>query len=599
MAHAPTAAGICWDLSALYSSITDPRLDSDLDRELDRARAFRERYMGRVAELDAAGLLEALKESESISMESAKPGTYASLVFAADTSKPEHGALYQRMSERRSELAAETMFFELELSQAPEEWLSPLLEDEALAPYRAHIQRVRAMSPFMLTEPEEVLLERTSNVGSRAWVRLHEELFSTHVFRFTPPGGEEQEMNESEVLQLLRHEDRGMRIAAAASLSQGIAELERIIVFTYNTLLADKKLDDDLRGMDHPEQSRNLANELEKETVDIVMDLCERSSGVVARYYRAKRQVLGLPELTHVDRYAPLPGAEGHVEWPRAKEMVLKAFDRFSPAMKARAEEFFDKNWIEAEPRAGKRGGAFCSYITPDLHPVMLMSYHGKPNDVMTLAHELGHGVHASLSRAQTWFNFHGTLPLAELASIFAEMLVFDDLVSQASPQDKLSLYGEKVEGIFASVHRQSAMFRFERRCHLHRREIGELTPEEFRGYWQQEMQSMFEDSVVLGEEHCSWWTYVGHFFFAPFYVYAYAFGELLTLSVYQKAKDEGAGFADRYLDVLQRGGSESPYDLMARIGVDLRDPAFWAGGLRAVEALVGEFEAAQSEMGQ
>jgi oligoendopeptidase F len=271
--------------------------------------------------------------------------------------------------------------------------------------------------------------------------------------------------------------------------------------------------------------------------------------------------------------------------------MVLKAFGGFSVEMQERAAEFFDKNWIDAEARKGKTGGAFCSYNTPDTHPVILQSFLNKMDDVMTLAHELGHGVHASLSRAQTYFNFHGTLPLAELASTFGEMLVFEELVAQSSPKDKLALYAGKIEGIFATVFRQAAMYQFERRIHEHRRSQGELSPEDFGYHWQEELQAMFGDSLKLGDQHRSWWMYVDHFTAVPFYVYAYSFGELLVLSLYEMAKQEGPGFADKYIEVLRLGGSKTPQELMTMLDVDLQSERFWRGGFAAMDKFLVEFE--------
>jgi oligoendopeptidase F len=270
---------------------------------------------------------------------------------------------------------------------------------------------------------------------------------------------------------------------------------------------------------------------------------------------------------------------------------VLEAFTIFSPEMGQCAAQFFDGQWIDAEPRPGKRGGAFCMYNTPDTHPVVLQSFLGKVDDVMTLAHELGHGVHASLSRKQTYFNFHGTLPLAELASTFGEMLVFEKLVAEATPEDRLALYAEKIEGIFATVFRQAAMYSFELECHKARRELGELTPEQIGGFWQDEIQAMFGSSVRLGDEHRHWWSYVSHFVNVPFYVYAYSFGELLVLSLYQMAKASGPDFSKRYISLLELGGSKTPEELMATVNIDLSSEAFWRGGFAAMESLISDFE--------
>ena len=279
------------------------------------------------------------------------------------------------------------------------------------------------------------------------------------------------------------------------------------------------------------------------------------------------------------------------MDFDGGRRIVLDAFGKFNQTVRDRAEEFFVKGWIDAEPRPGKQGGAFCAYLTPDTHPVILCNYLNRQDDVMTLAHELGHGVHASLSREQSYFNFQGTLPLAELASTFGEMLVFESLVEHASLKDRVALYADKIEGIFATVFRQACLYRFEQRSHAARRESGELTAEEFGEIWQEELQAMFGSSLTLGDQHHDWWMYVSHFFEAPFYVYAYSFGELLVLSLYQMAKKEGLSFGDRYISLLRKGGSETPTELMASVGIDLNSKEFWQGGFDALNQFVTEFE--------
>jgi oligoendopeptidase F len=398
-------------------------------------------------------------------------------------------------------------------------------------------------------------------------------------------------MTQEEVLILLRDPERAVRQNAADAFTAGLKEMERTLVFLYNTLLQDKAIEDRLRGMEYPEQSRHLSNELDRSTVDLVIELCVENYPLVARYYQVKKRILGLQDLTHIDRYAPLFDAEAPVTWDEAKGIVLSSFGAFSPEMESRAQEFFDRNWIDAEARKGKRGGAFCAYNTPDTHPVILQSFQNRMDDVMTLAHELGHGVHASLSRGQSYLNFHGTLPLAELASTFGEMLVFERLVASASPKDKIALYADKCEGTFATIFRQATMFRFEQKVHNQRRTQGELTAEEFGDAWQEAIGAMFGDSLTLGEGHRMWWSYIGHFIGSPFYVYAYSFGELLALALYQRAKEEGAAFVEKYLSVLRLGGRETPQQLMGHLGIDLDDRAFWQGGFRVVEGLVSEFE--------
>jgi oligoendopeptidase F len=583
-----------WDLSHLYFGVDDPAVEQTWNSLMQRADAFAAKYRGTInaANLSAAHLAEAIRELESISQEVAKPYTYAELLFAGDTSNPAHGAFLQKQMEKGTELSVKLMFFELELQAAPAETIDQIVADPSLATYKHYIDHTRILSPHRLTEPEEIILEETANTGTRAWVRLFDEVTSNHVYKYKAPGSDEvQEMSQEEVLTLFRDPNREVRQAAADAFSAGLKELRRVIVFTYNNLLADKKTGDRLRKHPYPEHSRHLSNELDKETVDLVIRLCRQNYGLVERFYNVKREILGLPELTHVDRYAPLHEATEEVDWEKGREIVLEAFGGFSPSMRERADEFFREGWIDAEARKGKTGGAFCMYVTPDKHPYILMSYMNKMDDVMTLAHELGHGVHASLSRQQSYLNFHGTLPLAELASTFGEMLVFEKVTANATLEDKLALYAEKIEGIFATVFRQAAMFQFEQACHEKRREEGELTAEQFGDLWQERLQEMFGNSIKLGEQHRDWWSYIGHFFFAPFYVYAYSFGELLALSLYQMAKAGGSEFEQKYIKLLELGGSKTPRELMATVGVDLGSEAFWLGGFGAMESLVSTFE--------
>lgn len=589
-----TTPPVRWDLSALFSGIDDPKIEANWTSVHAMADAFAEKYRDQIdtPDLTADTLAEALTSYEKLANEAGKPIGFAHLLFAADTSNPALGAFMQKQMEKSTELSVKVMFFDLELMAAPEGVVSKLIVDPKLANFVHYIQVARSFRDHRLTEPEEIILEETANTGNRAWERLFEEVTSNHAYKLTRPGSTEvEEVSQEELLNLLRVPERETRQAAADAFSAGLQEMERVLVFTYNNLIQDKAVGDRLRKHDYAEHSRHLANELDKETVDLVVSMCRANYGLVERFYNVKREILGLPELTHIDRYAPLFDTEEPVTWEEAKQIVLGAFGQFSQEMEARASEFFDKNWIDAEARKGKRGGAFCSYNTPDTHPVMLQSYMNMADDVMTLAHELGHGVHASLSRAQTYFNFHGTLPLAELASTFGEMLVFEKLVATATPKDKLALYAGKIEGVFATVFRQAAMFSFEQKCHEMRRNAGELTAEDFGDLWQEEIQAMFGNSVKLGEQHKSWWSYVGHFISVPFYVYAYSFGELLVLSLYQRAKEEGPSFADKYIALLKLGGSRSPQQLMETVGVDLKSKEFWQGGFEAMEKLVTEFE--------
>ncbi len=334
-----------------------------------------------------------------------------------------------------------------------------------------------------------------------------------------------------------------------------------------------------------------MSNELSRETVETVISTCVENYPLVARYYKTKREILGYDKLYHYDRYAPLFEAKKQYSFDEAREVVLKSFRRFSDTMADAAEAFFKGEWIDAAPRKGKRGGAFCSYTTPDHHPYVFLNYLNRQDDIMTLGHELGHGVHAYLARKQSYVNFHSALPVAELASTFGEMLVFESLVEEADLDDRLALYAGKIEEVFATIFRQAAMYRFEQELHRARRENGELTTEQINSLWQKNIQSMFMDSVDLGEDHAYWWMYVNHFIGSPFYVYAYSFGELLVLALYAMYRQEGRDFVPKYINLLETGGACSPQDLLAKVGIDINDPDFWRGGMKILEQLVAEFE--------
>lgn len=569
----------------------DPKIAQTWAEANTRSTAFAEKYRGHVSTLSPADMLVALKDLEAMSQEMSKPGNYASLLFSADSNDPKIAAFMQEQQLKASEIRVRLMFFDLELQAADKATADAWMASSELSNYHHAIQVTRQMTPFMLSEKEEIIMEEMANTGSRAWTRYFEEVTAKQVYHYTAPGTtESMEKTEEEVLNMLRSADREVRAAAATSFTNGLKDMEHAIVFVYNMLLLDKSVEDRLRSHADPEESRHLSNELDKETVDKVVNACRSGYPVVARYYNTKKKLLGLPELTHIDRYAPIFESDEEMSYEDARDLILTSFGEFHPTLRERCAEFFEKNWIDAEPRKGKGSGAFCSGITPDLHPVILMSYLNKAKDVGTLAHELGHGVHYSLSRKQSLYNYHATLPLAELASIFAEMVVFEKQIASASVRDQVAMYADKIEGMFASVFRQIAMFCFERRAHAARKE-GELDQEQLGQMWHDELQAMFGDAVALGEDHKRWWSYVWHFYGVPFYVYAYAFGELLTLGLYEKAKQEGAPFAEKYVALLELGGSTTPHELMATVGVDLRSQEFWEGGIKIIERFVGRFE--------
>jgi len=578
-----------WRLDDLYQSPEDARLHQTLDDVQTGAEAFASRFRGRLSDLSPAEMAEAIAAYERLQRDGYKPAVYAGLRHAVSTT-PEAGAFLQKIRERVTAATLPLLFFDVELTGLSEERLAALIDAPELACYRHYLQNVRARAPFRLSEKEERVLEEQANTGRRAFVRLFEELTSNLRFEVE---GFDRPLNLSEVTDLQYEADRDLRRRGAEALTAGLEPQARTIAFIYNTLMQEKATEDRLRGFSYPEQARHLGNELSPEVVETICRISEEGYPLVARYYEAKRRVLGLSSLTHYDRYAPIATDETPVSYEDARERCLSAFAGFDAGYAEAARAFFEGEWIDAEPRKGKRGGAFCSYVTPDLHPYIFVNYLNKAGDVRTLAHELGHGVHTSLAREHGFLAFHPTLPIAEVASTFAEQLVFAATERETTdPKARLALYAEQVEQAIATIFRQTALYRFEQACHQERRTSGELSVERFNALWQQSIGAMFGASVELLPGHGLWWSYIRHFFATPFYVYAYTAGEMLALALFRRYQVEGAAFAPKYLAFLRAGGSQSPAEVVTPLGVDLADPSFWRGALSVLEAQVSEFEA-------
>jgi oligoendopeptidase F len=585
------AAGVRWNLDDLYPAPAEPAIERDLDAAEQAATAFAERYRGRVAELDAAGLAEAVDALETLLEPPARAGAYASLRFAADTSAAANGALLQRAQERGSAVQNAVVFFQLEWVALDDDAATRLLGDPALARRRHLLEAMRRYRPHVLSEPEEKLLEELANTGERAWGRLFDEILGAAKFQVEGPDGS-QEMSEEEVLSLLYEPSRERRKAAAAALTAGLKDHARILTFVFNTLVQNKASEDRLRRYPDPMAERHLSNEIESESVAALLAASERAHPTVQRYYRLKRRLLGLDELVDYDRYAPVGEALGQVGWADARRIVLDAYRDFSPEMAAIAERFFTERWIDAELRPGKRGGAFSASTVPSVHPYVMLNYTGTQREVMTLAHELGHGVHQWLSREQGLFENDTPLTLAETASVFGEMLVFRRLLREESdPKTRLALLCGKIEDSFATVFRQVVMTRFEEKLHAARRGEGELPIERISALWMEANQPMHGDAVQLTDDYAWWWLYIPHFVHSPFYCYAYAFGELLVLALLARYDAEGEAFVPRYLDLLRAGGSDTPAALLRHLDLDVTDPGFWDGGLGVLERMVDEAE--------
>jgi oligoendopeptidase F len=577
-----------WDLDDLVYGDGAAGVDRLLDDALRRAEAL-EQNRGKLHELDGAALEALMRELAELSDLIGRAGSYAHLRFAADTTDETRGALVQKVNERSTEVQTKLLFFDLEWAALDDQTAERLLAHEGLGFCRHYLRSQRRYRDHLLSEPEEKILAEKNVTGGAAWERLFEEHSSA--IR-VPHGGDELPLEAA--LSQLQHPDRDHRRSIAESVTEGLKPGLRTRAFIFNTLLQDKATNDRLRRYPHWLASRNLSNEATDESVAALVEAVTSSYGIARRWYDLKARLLGIDKLADYDRMAPVTGDDEEVPWEEATTIVLDGYRSFSPELADLCSQFFDGRWIDAPMRPGKRTGAFCSYTVPSHHPYVMLNYTSRRRDVLTLAHELGHGVHAALARPQGIFHHSTPLTLAETASVFGETVVFGRLLEMAdTPASRLSLLAENVEGAIATVFRQIAMNRFEDRVHTARRTEGELAVERLNELWEQAQESMFGDSVEVTPGYRTWWSYIPHFIGAPGYVYAYAYGQLLALSVYKRYEEQGPSFVPRYLDMLSAGGSLPPEELGALVDCDLSDPAFWSGGLAIIQGQLAKAEEA------
>jgi oligoendopeptidase F len=582
---------VAWDLDPLVDGDGADGADRLLDDATARAEAFAAAHAGKVADLDGPGLAAAMSELETIYDLVGRAGSYASLRFAVDTADPANGALLQRVQERSTVIETTLLFFELEWAALPDDRADDLLQADGLDKCRHHLRTARRYRPHLLTEPEEKILAEKAVSGRDAWVRLFSEL--TSAIEVDLPG-EQGKAALDVALSRLMSPDRDVRRATAEAVTSALAPGLRTRAYIFNTLAHDKAVDDRLRSYPTWISSRNLANEASDESVEALVEAVRANYDLPQRWYRLKARLLGLDRLADYDRMAAVADEDVTVDWPEAKDLVLESFADFSGVLGDTARRFFDESWIDAPVRPGKRGGAFCAYTVPSVHPYVMLNYTSKRRDVLTLAHELGHGLHAALAIPRGAFEQHTPLTVAETASVFGEALVFNRLLEAAqTPASRLTLLAENIEGSIATVFRQTAMNRFEDLAHTARHDEGELAVERIGDLWAQSQEELLGDSVDVTEGYRGWWSYVPHFIGTPGYVYAYAYGQLLALSVYGRYLEEGEPFVPRYLELLAAGGSRSPEDLGAIAGLDLADPEFWNDGLKLVRAQLDAAEEA------
>jgi len=592
-----------WDLEPLVGGEGPEGVRSRLGDALERAKSFAARHAGRLDELDSDGLADAMGELAELQELVGRGGYYAALRFSTDTADPANGALLQWVQEQETAIQTTLLFFELEWAALDDERAEELLAGEGLGFCRHHLRNVRRYREHLLSEPEERILTEKSLTGAGAWTRLFEELTSVIEVTLPGEGGGEDELQSMPLevaLSRLSLADREVRRTTAEAVTQALAPGLRTRAFLFNTLLADKATDDRLRHYGHWLAARNLANEASDESVAALIEAVRGRYEIPRRWYRLKARLLGIERLADYDRLATVTQDEVAFPYGEAKDLVLDCYSSFSPELGALVKRFFDEQRIDAPVRPAKRGGAFCAGTVPSEFPYVLLNYTSRRRDVLTLAHELGHGVHFALAARQGIFQQHTPLTLAETASVFGETIVFSKLLAEdSSPASRLALLAENLEDTIATVFRQVAMNRFEHLVHTARREQGEISVERFGELWAESQEELLGDSVEVTEGYRSWWSYIPHFIGSPGYVYAYAYGQLLALSVYERYERLGDEMVPRYLELLSAGGSKSPEELGAIVGIDLSDPGFWSAGLDLVERQLNEAESAAAASGR
>lgn len=579
-------------LSWNISSLVDDRGAEGVEALLTEARAGAEKlaeHKGKVSGFDAAALGRFMEEYGRVHELVGRAASYAHLWFSTDTREAERGALLQHVQEVGTEISTLLLFFELEWTKLPDAGAEALLGDPALDVARHHLRVLRRFRDHLLSEPEERILAEKSLTARSAWSRLFSELVASTEVELE---GERESLEEA--LSRLTSHDREVRAMSAKAITVALQDDLRTRAFIFNMLMHDKATDDRLRGYNHWLQSFNLSQEASDAAVEALVAAVRGRYDLPQRWYAIKAKLLGLDKLAYYDRAAAVTEDDAAVEWADAKNIVLECYDSFSAELGSLARRFFEEDWIDVPPRPGKVTGAFCAPTVSDHHPYVLLNYTGRRRDVLTLAHELGHGVHQSMGSVQGPFHHTTPLTVAETASVFGETIVFKRLLElEDSPRARFALLASKVEDSLATVFRQVAMNGFESSVHNARRNEGELSIDRLGDLWIESQSQMLGPSVELADDYRTWWSYVPHFIHVPGYVYAYAFGFLLAVSVYRRYEERGEGFVPSYLEMLSAGGSRSPEELAQIVGCDLADPSFWEGGLGLIERDIEAAEAA------
>jgi oligoendopeptidase F len=577
-----------WNLADLYTAPDSAAFKDDMQKGEAEAKAFAKKYKGKLAKLSGAELADALKTYEAISDLLGRTGSYAQLYYVGDTTDAARGKFYGDVSAKHTDISTQLLFFELELNRIDDAALEKAMQEPGLNHYRPWIENLRKEKPYQLDDRLEELFLEKSQTSYSAFNRLFDETMAD--LSFDVDG---QSLAIEPTLNLLQSPDEAKRKAGAMALAKTFKENLRLFTLITNTLAKDKDISDRWRGFKDIAAARHLSNRVEPEVVDALVAAVRAAYPQLShRYYKMKAKWLGKDKLMHWDRNAPLPAEDTReVPWADAEKMVLSAYGEFSPEMAAIAKTFFDRKWIDAPVRPGKAPGAFAHPTVPSAHPYVLLNYMGKTRDVMTLAHELGHGVHQMLAAKQGALMASTPLTLAETASVFGEMLTFQALLRQTTDMKKRKiLLASKVEDMINTVVRQIAFYTFERKVHTTRK-LGELTPDKINDIWLEIQAESLGDSIEVGPGYETFWTYIPHFIHSPFYVYAYAFGDCLVNSLYARYQESEGGFQEKYFIMLKAGGTKHHSELLKPFGLDATDPKFWQKGLSVISGMIDELE--------
>lgn len=576
-----------WDLSDFYTGIKDEAINADLSAAKKMASEFADEFEGKIAAISGDLLLKAIENYQEICEKIAKVGSFSYLIYASDLSNQDFVAFHQDVSEKIAEIEKDLVFFSLEINKI-EDLEAIFVNFADLEKFRPFLRDLRVFRKHQLSKDlEKFALEK--NIAARdGWVRLFDETVNNLEFSYR-----EKTLSSQEIFDLMSDADENVRKDAALAISETLAANSKVFAFITNILAKNKGVEDSWRGFERPISSRNLANFVEDEVVDVLVETVKKNyAGISEKYYKIKAKMLGKERLGFWDRNAPLADDDERISWDEAKDLVLEAYEEFDPKMREIGEMFFDKNWIDADVRKGKDSGAFSHPCVPSVHPYILMNYQGKVRDVMTLAHELGHGIHQFLAADQGYLMADTPLTLAETASVFGEQLVFRKILAKEKDEKRRKLIiAGKVEDMINTAVRQIAFLEFERKIHDARKN-GEVPLQKICDFWMEVQSESFGEAINLPKEYQYFWSYIPHFIHSPFYVYAYAFGDCLVNSLYRVfQKNEVEGFVEKYREMLASGGTKHHGEMLAPFGLDAKDPQFWQGGLDVIKGFVDDLE--------